>query len=373
MQVSNPPSYLLVNSPSPNWTAASGSTAAILTFTYTTAAGGPDQGSAEIDVASSGDIIPFNVTAALASAKGSGSGSSSTAVWLRINQANQLPTLQTSGVALSGSYVPITVTLDQTSLATLNPGSYGGTIVVAGNAAVNGTKTISVNLVVSAGAPILNSIFPPSVIAAPVVNPLITVYGDNFFSTSVVSMQQGNNPPITLTSTLLSRQVLTATVPAALLTATGSWTLSVTNPAPPNNPGQAPVSTPFLVTSATEPAITAVVNAASYLPTAVQTGTNANPVPGGDTSISPREIISIFGQNLGPSIVTTASPTGTPATYPPTLAGITVVFQIDPITFVLAPIIMVSSNQINAIVPVAVANVIGTGNTGGFGDRAKWR
>lgn len=358
--ISNPPSTLLVSSPSSNWTASPPT----FTFSYTTGSGVPLPASAEVDVASSGDIIPFNVTAAVASAKAS--GSSTAGVWLSINQANQLPTAQTSGVALSGSYVPITVTLDQSSLDTLDPGSYGGSIVVAANSAANGSITISVNLVVSAGAPVLNSIFPASVIAAPVVNPLITIYGDNFFSTSVVSLQQGTNPPITLTSTLLSRQVLTATVAAALLASPTVWTLSVTNPAPPNNPSQAPVSTLFTVTSASQPAITAIVNAASYLPTAVQTGTNPNPVPLNATSISPREIISIFGQNLGPATVTTATPQGDslgdPPTYPTTLAGIAVIFQIDAQTQVNAPIIMVSSNQINAIVPVATANVLQSGN-----------
>ena len=46
------------------------------------------------------------------------------------------------------------------------------------------------------------------------------------------------------------------------------------------------------------------MNAASYLPTAIQTGTGPNPVPVSATSVSPRSIISIFGQNLGPATVT---------------------------------------------------------------------
>jgi uncharacterized protein (TIGR03437 family) len=355
LSVSNPPSTLLVTSPSSNY--ATGSSGPSVSFTYTTGSGATFPVSAELDVASSGDIIPFNVTAALASAK----SSSSTATWIKVNQANQLPNTQTSGVALSGSYVPITVTLDLTSLASLDPGSYGGSITIAANSAVNGSITVSINLVISAGQPSLDTIYPGSVVAGPSVNPVITIYGDNFFSTSVVTLQQGTNPAITLSSTLLSRKVLQATINSALLTLPGIWTLSVTNPAPPNNPSQGPVSTLFTVISATQPAILSVVNAASYLATAVQSGTNPDPVSPGATSVSPRQIISIFGQNLGPATVTSATPVGSPLTYPTTVAGINVTFEVNG-NLLAAPILMVSSNQINAIVPVGVAAIIGTGN-----------
>jgi uncharacterized protein (TIGR03437 family) len=201
------------------------------------------------------------------------------------------------------------------------------------------------------------------VIAAPVVNPIITIYGDNFFSTSVVTLQQGNNPPVTLTSTLLSRQVLQAVVNSGYLTTPGVWTLAVTNPAPPDNPGQLPVTILFTVSDPTVPLITSVVNAASYLSTSVWTGSGgSDPVASGTTSVSPREIVSIFGQNLGSAGVQTATPAGTPQTYPTILNGIQVVFLIGSNPPVYAPIIMTSGNQINAIVPVAVATVINTTN-----------
>lgn len=349
LSISNPPSTLMLTSPSSNY--ATGSAGPNLSFTYTTGAPATIPVSSELDVASSGDIIPFNITSALASGKGS-SGSSSTANWIRVNQPNQLPNTQTSGVALSGSYVPITVTLDPTLLASLDPGSYGGSITIAANSAANGSITVAVNLVISAGQPSLAGIYPVAVVAGPAVNPVVTIYGDNFFSTSVVTLQEGTDPAITLKSTLLSRKVLQATINAALLSSPGAWTLSVTNPAPPNNPSQAPVATQFTVISATVPAIISVVNAASYLPSALQTGTNADPVAG-STSVSPRQIISIFGQNLGPDTVISATPTGTPLKYPFTLSGVTVTFQVNGGN-VPAPILMVSNNQINAIVPVGV-------------------
>jgi len=353
--ISNPPSTLSVTSPSSNYTPpASGSNSPTLTFSYTTGASGASPSSSELDVSSNGGIIPFNVTAA---------SLNKAAVFTRVNTSNQLPTTQTSGVALSGSFVPITVTLDLATLQTLNPGSYGGTVTVAATSAANGSALVNVNLVVSAGPPILDSIFPASVVAGPAVNPIITIYGDNFFSTSVVTLQQGQNPPVTLVSTLLSRQVLQATVNSGYLASPGIWMLAVTNPAPPNNPGQAPVTTLFTVSDPTVPLITSVVNAASYLPTSVWTGNGgADPVPSGTSSVSPREIISIFGQNLGPAGVTTSTPVGTPLTFPNSLNGIQVAFTIGNGAPVYAPIIMVSSNQINALAPASVSSVLVTNN-----------
>lgn len=368
LQVSNPPSQLVVT-PDPATTnfsaAASGSASPVLTFTYTTGDPAVSPLTAVMDVASSGNIIPFNVTAANTTGTGSGGSSSKSAVWLRVYQQGQLPNLQTSGVALSGSDMPIYIGLDQATVATLNPGSYGGLVTFAATNAVNGTFTVLVNLVVSAGAPELNAalpVFPASVIAGPAVNPVVTIYGMNFFATSVVTLQQGTNPPITLPSTLLSAKVMQATINSAYLATPGVWTLAVTNPAPPNNPGQLPATTTFTVLPANAPAVTFIVNAASYLASSAQTGTSPDPVPSGMASVSPREIISIFGQNLGPATAITATPVGNPATYPMTLGGIQVSFRIGAGSPVFAPIIMVSSNQINAVVPFEVAAALANAN-----------
>jgi uncharacterized protein (TIGR03437 family) len=363
LMVSNPPSTITIGSPSSNWTAAgSGSTTPTLSFTYTTGMTAVSPTQSEIDVSTTGsDPISFNVTAAGAS--------KSSSVWLRVNgSGGALPNLTTSGVALSGSSVPIYVTLDLPTVQALLPGSYAGTITIAAAKAINGSATVAVALVVSAGAPSVTSIFPTSIIAGPAIDPVITIYGDNFFATSVVTIQQGSNTPITLTSTLLSQQVIQATVKAAYFAAPSGtptypiqWTIAVTNPAPPNNPGQAPATTTFLINDPTQPGITSIVNAASFLSTSVFTGTGTNPVnppTTASTSVAPREIISIFGRNLGPSAVSTATPSSvTPSTYPLMFDNIWVIFTIPgtPSTTALAPIIMVSSNQINAIVPVAVA------------------
>jgi uncharacterized protein (TIGR03437 family) len=68
------------------------------------------------------------------------------------------------------------------------------------------------------------------------------------------------------------------------------------------------------------------------------------------SSVSPGEIISIFGTNLGPvtPIGLTLTPSGT---VPTTSGGTTVLFD-----SVAAPLIYVSATQINAIVPYEVAS-----------------
>ena len=359
LSISNPPSTFQIASPSSNWSSGNGATAGTLTFTYTTGALATTPASSEVDIASTGDIIPFNVTASAAK----GSSGSSSAVWLRVSaSSSQLPSLTTSGSAFPGAYVPLAVSLDLPTVMTLNPGSYGGTISIAAVNAANGSATVSVNLVISAGAPRIDSIFPATLIAKPAVDPVITINGDNFFATSVVTIEQPGITPISVPSTLLSRKVLQATVKAAYLaTFPVTWSLKVTNPAPPNNPSQAPASATFDVTDPSQPAIVSVVNAASYLPASTWTG-SAKDTSGAGPLVSPREIISIFGANLGPPTVTTTTPTATPPSttliYPTTASGVQVLFQIGANT-VAAPIIMTSANQINAVVPVEVAAVIG--------------
>ncbi len=356
LTVKNPAPVLSISSAASNFTTPPPA----MTFSFTTGAGSTTPNSAIFNVTSSGDTIPFSVTAAA-----SGTAKTGNSVWLRVNGANQTPSLKTSGVALSGSSMPFTVTVDPVSLATLSPGSYTNVISVAANNPVNGTATITVSLVVAAGPPTVGSIFPANVVAGQVVSPIITIYGDNFFSTSVVTMQKtGANPPpaITLSSTLLSRKVLRATVPVAQVAASGTFKIFVTNPAPPSNPSQQPASANFSVISATQPAISAVVDSGSYLPTATQTGSGGDPVPNGATSLSPRELITIFGQNLGPVAPVAAQPAsavaGGPLVFPGTLSNVTVAFAIPGIAApVAAPLIMVSSNQINALVPVEIGTV----------------
>lgn len=360
LSITNAPSSLSVTSPS--FTGLTPS----LAFDYLTGTSGlPNPPTATLSIATTGsESIQFNVTATDTSAvKGSGGT-------LRVNASGQSPSVTTPGFAMPGGFVLITVSLDPLALTSLLPGSYTGTISIIATNPLNGSATVAVALQVSAGPPKVGSIWPNSITAAPVVAPVIDITGDNFFSTSVVTIvQSGSKIPVPVPYTLISRKQLQATIPVATLTPSttppitnplGAWTMVVTNP------GQAPVAKPFTVTDGTVPAISAVVDSASYLASAFQNGTAPDPVLG-KQSVAPREIISIFGQNLGPTPLLTAVPTaatGTtaPLVYPTTLGNVQVEFRIPTATgtskVVLAPLIMVFANQINAIVPHEVTEAV---------------
>ena len=420
LTVLNAPAELSVKSPE-----YAGVGSFVMAFSYTTGQGNSivpavapadatcPANAMEVDVSSTGGIIPFTVTAANVKSTGTSGSSGTTPVWLRLYSPNQLPTTTTSGVANTGSYSPYCVTADLTTVQTLNPQLYTGQITITPTSSANGSATvIQVNLTVSAGPPILNNpancpvldvnnvscnsgspLFPNCIVANPIVNPVFTLYGDNFFNSSVVSLMPGaSTTPISgVTTTLLSRQVLQATVPLAYFTpsyeGTGypvQWTVQVSNPQTPSNPTPqtAQVCNGLLVLDPTQPIISQVVNAASYLTTSDFTGTptSNNPNPAGDPTVAPREIISIFGANFGPTGVNTASPsacageTGVQC-YPLVLtaSSTTTSWQVS-VTFIVsvgglmsaqypAPILMYSGNQINAIVPYELSSALGAANT----------
>jgi large repetitive protein len=366
LAVTNPPSSLVVTSPNFD-PPVSGSTTESMTFNYTSGTA-PDK--YELYVSASSGIVPFSVTS-VAGSKG--------AVWLRV--ANTAipgqalaPGTSTNGVATNAGTVQIEVSLDTATLQTLDVGPYTGTVTIAATAPATGTYPITVTLQVSAGPPKLYWIFPTSMPAIPTTpvytgpDPLITVSGNNFFkSSSNVFMTTNGGVPIPLATQWVSRQLLSVTLPATYLTAyPATLSFVVQNGAPPSNPSQGVASSApciFTVTDPSQPYVQSIVNAASDLSTAVQTGPLPNPVPTGFSSVSPREIISIFGQNLGPSSIVPATPLGSPLSYPyliPPYNSTYVTFQAQPSSgavepILMAPLIMISANQINAIVPYEIA------------------
>lgn len=403
LQITNPASSLLLSSPANATlplTATASATAYTLSLPYTS---GGTRPTAEIDVSTTGDIIPFNVTTAVTKA-----GTGTVANWLRVNSIGSLAATSTSGVASGSSIVPITVTLDQATLDTLDAISYTGTITIApvktgsSSSSSSTSYTVTVTLSVAPGTPILcvNSactgvpvaIFPqgvPAFLASPTVTPvppILTLYGDNFFNNgSWVFYQRTSSPDQSfhaLPTTWVSRKILTATIPVVDLTPPQvsppeTWSILVVNGAPntdPSNGNAQSQQATFSVADPSQPYIQAVVNAASYLPAATQlpvplpAGTSL-PYPAGASVVSPREIVSIFGQGLGPTTICSNTPT--PLTdgqgnqigtqYSKTLScsnntiTIAVSFQIGQNQAYQAPLIMATYNQINAIVPFEIS------------------
>ena len=154
------------------------------------------------------------------------------------------------------------------------------------NGAVNGSHLVAVNLVVSAGPPAVFSIFPTSIIQAPTVNPMIS------------------------------------------LPNRGPWCLWVTNPAPPNAPGQPPACTPtaptdctFNVVANTTMAVSSLLDAASYQQSAKQpTQTRSR---SGKRPSHPARSYPFSARNLGPNTLLPATPDAVPAilTSSASLAG----------------------------------------------------
>ena len=406
LTITNPASSLLLSAPATTPLTQTGPTAYSLMLNYTSGGVPP---TAEIDVGTTGDIIPFNVTTAVTKA-----GTGTVANWLRVNTMGSPPATSTSGVAAGSSVVPVLLGLDQTAVDTLDAIVYTGTIAISpvktgsssSSSASSITFTVTVSLSVSPGTPVLcvqgavdpfcnnvavpifpsqMPVLPISPAAAP-VPPLLTLYGDNFFYNGTwVFYQRPDLSFHPLPTTWVSRRILTAIIPVADLTppmvaAAGEiWNIIVVNGAPGTNPSNAnsiSLAATFNVTDPTQPSIQAVVNAASYLATATQLGTGNPTFP---SVVSPREIVSIFGLNLGPASICSNSPTqirdsnGNPLTdangnllneYSTTInncPNIGVSFTVGANGPVYpAPLIMATSNQINAIVPAEV----GVDNTG---------
>ncbi|SPF55636.1 exported hypothetical protein [Candidatus Sulfopaludibacter sp. SbA4] len=390
LTITNPASSLLLSAPGSATypiIATTTATAYTLALPYNSGTTPP---SAEIDVSTTADIIPFTVTTAVTKA-----GSGTVANWLRVS--NQLPgtgssATSTSGVASGSSIVPIYVTLDQPTLDTLDAINYTGTITIApvktGSSSSGSTSTsftVTVTLSVAPGQPSLTSVFPPQVpviVASTTVTPvppILTLFGDNFFNNgSWVFYQRPDLSFHPLPTTWVSRKLLTATIPVADLTspnvaASGeAWKIYVVNGAPNSVPSNsAAQSSPFsfAVTDPTQPYIQAVDNAASYLSSATQLGAAT---PFTSTSVvSPREIVSIFGGNFGTNSICSNSPitfadgnnvtqskydVTIASTTNPACANIAVWFEsaLDSQSF-QAPLLMATSNQINAIVPYELA------------------
>lgn len=231
--------------------------------------------------------------------------------WLTVNEA--------TGALLPAQSQTLTITANP---ALLNPSAtaYAGRItVVMTSDGVATTQTVTVNFTVNPLAPTLSSVWPSNI---PIGsgNTIVTIRGANFYSgTTVTATGQAAN----LATTLVSSSALLATIPATLLTSASVLDLTVTNPAPGG-----PAVAPAVVTVGNISTITAITNSASYAIGA----------------ISPGEIISIFGSNIGPSTPAELSISG--GYVQTALSGVSVAIDGQ-----AAPIVYVSASQVSVQVP----------------------
>lgn len=102
----------------------------------------------------------------------------------------------------------------------------GSSQIILSNPAPGGGLSNAVNLVVNNPAPVITTVSPENVPLNSTASTL-TINGTGFVSTSVVSIGGA-----TAASTLVSSTQITATIPAAILSQTGSFSVTVTNSTP---------------------------------------------------------------------------------------------------------------------------------------------
>jgi uncharacterized protein (TIGR03437 family) len=231
------------------------------------------------------------------------------------------------GVALPGEQEILAITVDPTTL-TPQSAAYTAKITIAVSGVVPAPKaqTITVSFTVNSSTPGITNIWPAALPFGAGAQ-TITIRGSNFYAATVASIQGVTTPLVT---TVLSGSTLLAVIPASQLTAAGTLNIVVSNPAPGGS------SAPVGLSVADVPSIAAVTNVASYA----------------SASISPGELITIFGTNIGPS--SPASMTIAGGFVTTTLSGVTLTIDSQP-----APLLYVSQNQVTAQVPYEAT--IGTG------------
>ena len=235
------------------------------------------------------------------------------ATWMQVSPMN--------GVLLPGSQTTITVTVDPTGLVP-QTAPYTGkiTILAAGATAASKQQTVSVTLTVSSMTPTITSVWPASIPLNAQATTL-TIRGSNFYAASVASVTGIATPLVT---NVLGSDVLTAAIPSTMLNMAGTLNVVVSNPAP----GGASNSSPVAVGAS--PTIQAVVNAAS-----MQSGT-----------VALGELITLFGNNIGPTTPVVLTDTNLDGFADTTIASTSV--TVDGIA---APLIYASQNQITVQVP----------------------
>jgi uncharacterized protein (TIGR03437 family) len=232
------------------------------------------------------------------------------------------------GVVLTGAQNTLTITVDTTTL-TPQVVPYTGKVTLALSGASEKSQNITVNVTVNSAAPTITSVWP-NLLPLDGGPQTVTITGTGFYS-ATVAMVQGVATPLATTIFKDSSTLMQAVIPANLLTSAGTLNVLVTNPAPGGNSAG---TVPVVVGNAAS--ILGIVNAGSFTA----------------GSVSPGDIVTIFGNNIGPS--NPASMTITNGFINTSLGGVSV--TIDGKN---APMLYVSLNQLSVQVPYEVS--IGAG------------
>jgi uncharacterized protein (TIGR03437 family) len=213
------------------------------------------------------------------------------------------------GAGNSPLYIPVTLSVGPAPTLSVTPTTVNFTYV-SGSAALPAAQTVQVT---SNGSVTFNASFAP---AASIAN------RGNFITVTPAS----GTAPAALT--LAVNGSIVPTLPPGAY----SGTVTVSSP----NIASQTINVTLTVSAAPPPVIIAITNAAS-----IQAG-----------PISPGEVVSIFGSNVGPAtppggVLFSLTPSGM---VPTTLGGVTVTFN-----GVAAPLLFVNALQINAIVPYEIA------------------
>ncbi len=237
------------------------------------------------------------------------------AKWLTVSPA--------VGVVLPGAENILTITVDTTTLAPqVTP--YTGKVTLALGGASAKAQNITVNVTLNSAPPMITSVWPNQLPLNGLAQ-TITIVGSGFYN-ATVAMVQGVATPLTTTTFKDSSTLLQAVVPASLLTAAVTLNVSVSNPAPGGGNSAA-----LPVTVGNAASILGIVNAGSFA----------------SGSVSPGEIITVFGNNIGPA--QPAPMTITNGFVTTTLSGVSV--TIDGKS---AAMLYVSQNQLSIQVPYEV-------------------
>jgi uncharacterized protein (TIGR03437 family) len=237
------------------------------------------------------------------------------ATWLSVS-----PTV---GIVLPGDLALLTINVNASNLAPqVGPYTANVTVVASGTSVTVKSQNILVSVLVNSTTPTITSVWPP-VLPENAGFQTITLRGTNFYSASIVRVQ---GVPVPLVTTVISPTALQAVVPATLLTQGGVLNLIVNNPSP-GGP-----SAPTAVTVANVPTIFGLFSSASYA----------------SATVSPGELVTMFGSNIGPPIPATMSIV---AGYASTTLGNETVT----IAGVNAPILFISADQVTVQVPYEVA------------------